>query len=258
MGVIPLSKNEDTLPDQLSNPQSSLSEAYASLRSNLQLSGPDGGPRIIQLTSTRSGEGKSVSSLGLALRYAGLGAKVLLVDADLRLPTFNPGDEYTIGLSGLLTSLEGFDDHIIPTSHDNLDLLPAGDIVPNPSELLSGDRFKELLKHLRTKYSYIIIDGPPVLGLADAGILGSRVDATLLVVEAQQLRTPSVKATMNRLTGSGTKLLGVVLSKFRASGNGYLDYYKYSYGTSSGDYGQVTNKRKKSKAAKKKRKLNLT
>jgi len=257
MGVIPLSKNEATLPTQLSNPQSSLSEAYASLRSNLQLSGPAGGPRIIQLTSTRSGEGKSVSSLGLALRYAGLGEKVLLVDADLRLPTFNPGDAYTIGLSGLLTSLEGFDDHIIPTSHEKLDLLPAGDIVPNPSELLSGERFRLLLKHARTKYSYVVIDGPPVLGLADAGIIGSCVDATLLVVEAHQLRTPSVKATMNRLKGSGTKLLGVVLTKFRASGNGYLDYYKYSYGNLSGDYGQVTTKRKKSKAAKKKRKMDL-
>lgn len=257
MGIIPLSKNETSLPLQLNNPQSSISEAYASLRSNLQLSGADGGPRIIQMTSTRSGEGKSVTALGLALRYAGLGTKVLLVDGDLRLPTFDAADEYTIGLSGLLTSQENFDDHIIDTTYDNLNLLPAGNIVPNPSELLSGNRLIDLLKHVRSKYDYIIIDGPPVLGLADAGILASRVDATLLIVESAQLRTPSVKATMSRLKGSETKLLGIVLTKFKASGNGYLDYYKYSYGGSSGEYGQQNSKRKKSKAAKNKRKLEL-
>ena len=88
----------------LSNPTSAVAEAYSSLRTNLQFSGPDGGPRVIHITSTRSGEGKSVSSLGLALRFAGLGDKVLLIDADMRLPTFKHGVEESAGLSGLLTS----------------------------------------------------------------------------------------------------------------------------------------------------------
>jgi len=136
MGVIPISKNPDELLSELVDPQTSVSEAYSSLRTNLQFSGPDGGPRIIQITSTRSGEGKSVSSLGTALRFAGLGQKVLLVDADMRRPTFMQSGNASIGLSGILTSRADFTAEIQRTRFEGLDLLPSGVIVPNPSEIL--------------------------------------------------------------------------------------------------------------------------
>ena len=233
MGAIPLERNTKLLQDNIRNPQSSLSEAYAALRTNIQFSGPNGGPRVLQLTSTRSGEGKSVSSIGIATRFAGLGQRVLLIDADMRRPTFST-EHKTTGLSGVLTSMTPFEEQVVPAEHtENLDLLTSGSAVPNPSEILSTYRFEELVEWARENYEYIIVDSPPVLGLADAPLLGAKVDATLLIVEASQLRTPNVKASIDRLRASRTKLLGVVLTKYTAPSGGYSDYYLYSYGKNS-------------------------
>ena len=260
MGVIPVAKNilktgkslnRDTenskglrrITEVLSNPSSALAEAYASLRTNLQFSGPDGGPRVIHITSTRSGEGKSVSSLGLALRYAGLGDKVLLVDADMRLPTFKHGVQESIGLSGLLTSQENIDDNILATAHDNLYLLPSGANVPNPSEILSTYRLGEIMDHVRGKFSYVIVDSPPVMGLADAPVLASNCDASLLVVEGASTRTPSVKATLDRLLVSGIKVLGIVITKYTQQTKGYYNYYQYSYGDTATNYSSARQKK---------------
>jgi len=256
MGVIPISKNPDELLSELVDPQTSVSEAYSSLRTNLQFSGPDGGPRIIQITSTRSAEGKSVSSLGTALRFAGLGQKVLLVDADMRRPTFMQSGNASIGLSGILTSRADFTAEIQRTRFEGLDLLPSGVIVPNPSEILASERFDQFLEFARENYGYVIIDSPPVLGLADAPILGAKVDATLLVIEAKSLRTPNIKASIERLRNSGTKILGVVLSKYKAQSKGYMDYYQYTYGDGANSYSQSV--KKASKKVKSKRKFELT
>ena len=263
MGVIPVAKdilktgktlNQDIdeskglrrITEVLSNPSSAVAEAYASLRTNLQFSGPDGGPRVIHITSTRSGEGKSVSSLGLALRYAGLGDKVLLIDADMRLPTFKHGVQDSIGLSGLLTSRESIDDNILATAYDNLYLLPSGANVPNPSEILSTYRLGEILDHLRSQYSYVIVDSPPVMGLADAPILASNCDASLLVVEGASTRTPSVKATIDRLLVSGIKVLGIVITKYTQQTKGYYNYYQYSYGDAATNYSSTRQKKSSS------------
>lgn len=256
LGVIPVSDNEENMTKCLSDPQSALSEAYASLRTNLMLSGMDGGPRVIQLTSTVSGEGKSVSSFGLAIRYAGLGGPVLLIDADMRLPTFLKGPGSSQGLSGLLTSNSEIKEHVQSTRYENLDLLSSGTAVPNPTELLSGQRFREIIEFARDSYHYIIVDSPPVLGLADASAIGSVVDATVLIIEAKKIRTPAVKSTLDRLSLSEAKVSGVVLTKYKIPKSGYMNYYSYSYG------GNTTKKRrkgnnKKSKLATLKRKIGL-
>lgn len=246
MGVIPMSKNPDELLVELNNPQSAISEGYASLRTNLQFSGVNGGPRIIQITSTKSGEGKSVSSLGSALRFAGIGHRVLLIDADMRRPTFIQGGS-SIGLSGVLTQEIEFKDVVKNTDYEGLDLLSSGAIVPNPSELLASLRFDNLLDWAKANYDYVVVDSPPVLGLADAPILGAKVKATLLVVDAGKLRTPMVKSSIERLQNSGTKILGVVLTKYKAQSKGYMNYYQYTYGADSTKYGQKSNKAKVSK-----------
>jgi capsular exopolysaccharide synthesis family protein len=256
MGVIPVGKNPNDFLVELTDPQSAVSESYASLRTNLQFSGADGGPRVIQITSTRSGEGKSVTSLATALRFAGIGKKVLLIDADMRLPTFVQSGSQSIGLSGVLTSRVDYADEIIDSQYDNLDLLPSGVIVPNPSEILSGGQFDALLDYARKHYDYIIVDGPPVLGLADAPIIGAKVDATLLIIETAKLRTPNVRASLERLKTSGTKVLGVVLTKYKAQGKGYMNYYQYAYGGKDKAY--QNKPRKETKAKKAKRKLNIT
>lgn len=254
MGVIPISKNPDELQNELSNPQSSLSEAYASLRTNLQFSGADGGPRIIQITSTTSGEGKSVTSLATAMRFAGLGQRVLLVDADMRLPTFLQvlGQTPSVGLSGVLTQNRDFSSEVQQTRYPCFDLLVSGDKVPNPSELLASERFDSLLEWAREAYDYIIVDSPPVLGLADAPILGAKVDASLLVVESSRLRTPNVKASLERLRHSGTKVLGVVLTKYKSRVGGYTDYYKYTYGDAANNYAETDKVSKTSVKSKRK------
>ena len=251
MGVIPKDKNPKKITQALNDPTSAVAEAYSTLRTNLQFSGPDGGPRVIHITSTRSGEGKSVTSLGLALRFAGLGDKVLLIDADMRLPTFKEGVGQSIGLSGLLTSKDNIDDNILQTKFENLNLLPSGDNVPNPSEILSTYRLGEIIYHLRTRYTYIIVDSPPVMGLADAPILASICDASLLIVEGSSTRTPAVKSTLERLSVSGIKVLGVVISKFTAQSKGYLNYYQYSYGEVATNYSGVKRGKKTKTASKK-------
>jgi len=257
MGVIPVGKNPESFLDELSDPRSTLAEAYASLRTNLQYSGPDGGPRIIQVTSTRSGEGKSVTSLATALRFAGAGHKILLIDADMRLPTFlqdsaNP----SIGLSGILTSRAEFADEIRRTKVTNLDLLTSGPPVPNPSEILSSGRFDALLDYAADNYDYVIVDSPPVLGIADAPVIGAKVDGTLLIVQTGLLRSAHVTSVIERLQGSKTKLLGVVLTKYKAQQKGYMDYYQYTYGEGASQYS--ADNRKKTKEHKAKRKFSLT
>ena len=244
MGVIPRDKNPKKIMNSLDDPTSALAEAYSSLRTNLQFSGPDGGPKIIHITSTRSGEGKSVTSLGLALRYAGLGDRVLLVDADMRLPTFKRGVDESIGLSGLLTSRDNIADNLLETKYQNLDLLPSGANVPNPSEILSTYRLGEIMEYIRSKYNYIIVDSPPVMGLADAPILAANCDASLLVVEGASTRTPAVKSTLERLSVSGVKVLGVVLTKYTLQSKGYLNYYQYSYGDGATNYSAAKRGRK--------------
>lgn len=248
MGVIPRAKDMTKVTDLLSDPQSSIAEAYASLRTNLQFSGPNGGPKVIHMTSTRSGEGKSVSSLALALRFAGLNENVLLIDADMRLPTFTNKAGDNTGLSGLLTSTKNPLDHVHQTKFDNLSLLPSGQLVPNSSEILSTYRLTEVLDILRDQYDRIIVDSPPVMGLSDALVLGANCDASLVVVQFSSVRTPAVKATLDRLKSSGTKTLGVVLTKYKAPSKGYLNYYQYSYGENASQYGSA-KPGKKSKAA---------
>lgn len=245
MGVIPKHKTPKNIVSSLSDPSSAVAEAYSTLRTNLQFSGVDGGPQVIHITSTRSGEGKSVTSLGLALRYAGLGDKILLIDADMRLPTFKHGVDQSVGLSGLLTSTVDIDDNLLQTKYDDLDLLPSGANVPNPSEILSTYRLREIIEYLRTKYTYIIVDSPPVMGLADAPILAAMCDASLLVVEGASTRTPSVKATLERLSVSGIKVLGVVITKYALQAKGYYSYYQYSYGEGATNYSSFSGKKTK-------------
>lgn len=244
MGVIPISNTPDNLIVDLENSQATLAEAYASLRTNLQFSSADGGPQIIQLTSTRSGEGKSVSALGISLRYAGIGKSVLLIDADMRRPTFLQGGKPSIGLSGLMTQRVEFGEEIQVTRYPGLHLLPSGVIVPNPSELLASERFDDLLEWAKSNYEYVIIDSPPVLGLADAPLLGAKVEATLLIVDAGILRTPNIKASIERLHNSGTNILGVVLTKYKAPTKGYMDYYQYTYGNKANNYSNASEDKK--------------
>lgn len=233
LGVIGrMGEDEDPLTE-LANPRSDIAEAYASICTNLQFSASDRRIQVIQVTSTRPAEGKSVSSTGLALRFAGLGKRVLLIDADMRRPTFTTPSAIG-GLAGVLAGLSSLDEAVKSTEHENLFLLSSGRNVPNPSEILGGDKLSALIESAREYFDYIVIDTPPVLGLADAPSIGARVDGTVVVVQSALLRTPSIRASIERLRGSGSRVLGVVLTKYTRSAAGGYGYYDYSYAYGSG------------------------
>ena len=229
VGVIPSVEKATTPKAELADPRSSLSEAYASARTALQFSTVEGAPANILVTSARPSEGKSTTSYALARSFAQLGMQVLLVDADLRNPSIHrllAVDNHG-GLTNFLTGSD-WKRFVHKTELDNLSVLPTGPLPPNPAELLSNVRFAELLAESREYFDVMIIDGPPVIGLADAPVLASRTAATLFVVESTVARRSVVKIAIRRLLQARAKVAGALLTKFDAHGVGYS--YGYSYG----------------------------
>jgi capsular exopolysaccharide synthesis family protein len=154
---------------------------------------------------------------------------VLLIDADLRKPAFVTGLDSGEGLSKLLTNSDPLSNHVLETEFENLTLLPCGALPPNPAELLSSARLKTIIAEAMQQYDLVIVDGPPVLGLADAPLLASVCRATLLVVESGKTRTRAALDAVGRLRGAGANLVGAALTKYRARAHGYGYGYGYSY-----------------------------
>jgi capsular exopolysaccharide synthesis family protein len=230
LGVIPGVGKGLAVREQLEDPRSQVSEAYQSVRTALQFSTDHGVPRSLLVTSTRASEGKSSTALALAQTLASLGASVLLIDADLRKPTFRGPSSTSQGLSSLLAGSEKVFDCIHPTQMERLFLLPSGPIPPNPAELLASGRFKEILDEALTRFDHIVIDSAPVLGLADAPMLASSVEGTLMVIEAGAIRRAAALNSVNRLRAADARLMGAILTKFNALKVGYGYGYGYGYG----------------------------
>jgi succinoglycan biosynthesis transport protein ExoP len=230
LGVIPGVGKGLAVREQLEDPRSQVSEAYQSVRTALQFSTDHGVPRSLLITSTRASEGKSSTTLALAQTLANLGASVLLIDADLRKPTFRGPSSTSHGLSSLLAGSGKVAECVHPTQMERLFLLPSGPIPPNPAELLATGRFKEILEEALTRFDHVIIDSPPVLGLADAPMLASGAEGTLMVIEAGAIRRAAALAAVNRLRASEARLMGAILTKFNALKVGYGYGYGYGYG----------------------------
>ncbi|MEA3064336.1 MAG: polysaccharide biosynthesis transport protein [Sphingomonadales bacterium] len=230
LGVIPVVGKGLAVREQLEDPRSQVSEAYQSVRTALQFSTDHGVPRSLLITSTRASEGKSSTALALAQTLASLGASVLLLDADLRKPTFRGPSSTSQGLSSLLAGSENIADCVHPTQMERLFLLPSGPIPPNPAELLASSRFKEILDEVLAKFDHVVIDGPPVLGLADAPMLASATEGTLMVIEAGAVRRAAVLNSVNRLRFAEARVMGGILTKFNATKVGYGYGYGYGYG----------------------------
>lgn len=234
LGVTPRLTGETDVLAALGEPKSPLAEAYFSILTSLQFSTPHGTPKSLMLTSAQAQEGKSTTSLALALGLARMGAKVLLIDADMRNPSLHKIFERSLGLglSNLLTGNGRLVDYIQSSGAPNLSLLMAGHIPPNPAELLSADAIIRIVDEASKRFDHVIVDGPPVLGLADAPLLSRAVEATVLVIEAA--RTPATRArhAVDRLFGVRTHIIGAILTKFdiKTSGYGYGYGYEYRYG----------------------------
>lgn len=234
LGHVPRLTGNMSAIEQLANPASHVSEAYQTIRTAVELSTERGTPKTLLVTSSRPGEGKSTTALAMARDAANAGRKVLLIDADMRRPSLHralhiPREP---GLSNFLTQQIIAEDVIRRTNNPNLFFLPAGPRPPSPAELASGAGIRALLMYLGDRYDQIIIDSPPVLGLADAPRLASVADATVLVVEANRSQRGAIEGAIRRLNAARARLIGAVLVKFDVEkadfGSSYLlDYYGY-------------------------------
>ena len=229
LGAVPKTSSKDMLFEELKDPRSIVSEAYSAVVASLRFSTDQGLPKTLLITSTRSGEGKSSSSLALAQNFARRGSSVVLVDCDLRKPAFKAASD-KVGLTQLLTDDgEELRQHIVPTNFPDLWLLPSGPIPPNPADLLSTGRFRAILHELSEHFDIVICDAPPVLGLADALLLSSIVGNVMFVVESGKTRTKAALEALGMVRTTGAHIVGATLTKSAEDMGGY-GYKAYGYG----------------------------
>ncbi|HEC06172.1 MAG TPA: polysaccharide biosynthesis tyrosine autokinase [Thiolapillus brandeum] len=235
LGVIPEvrldSDTESIALKTWEEPKSAIAEAYRSCRTALSFSSPSGSPDVLHVTSSMAGEGKTTSAISLALVYVQAGANVLLVDADLRNPSLHnelglPNDT---GLTNYLVGGYKASEVIQEGLTEGLYVLSTGPLPPNPAELLGSGRMKEFLQTAADKFDLVIVDGPPVLGLADALILANMSSATVMVVDAGVTRTGALKGAVQRLRQARANVLGALLVKYGQGRSGYGYDYQYDY-----------------------------
>ena len=235
LGVIPKVQHQSPM-EAFGDPRSAFSESYRSVRTALQFSTNQGIPRSLLITSALSGEGKTTSAYSLARNIAQLGKRVLLVDGDLRNPSLHKllGLPSDMGLSNLLSNAAEFDQVVKQTKNEGLSVIVAGPLPPNPAELLAGPPLEAMLAAAYERFDQVIIDGPPVMGLADAPILGHVAQATVLVVHAGKTSLGSAQLALKRLRFAQARLIGALLSQYdaRATGYGYGSEGYYAYGAS--------------------------
>ncbi|HUI43962.1 MAG TPA: polysaccharide biosynthesis tyrosine autokinase [Terriglobia bacterium] len=216
----------------LKHPASALSESYRALRTSILLSTAVRPPQVLLITSPQPNEGKSCTSLNLALTLAQRGSRVLVVDGDLRKPGIasHLGLAEEPGLSGLLTGAHRLDEVLHPADGvPQLWALPSGATPPNPAELLSSPRMGEVIQQLRERFDHIVIDSPPLLMVTDATILSTLVDGVVLVVESGVTVRGAVLRAHSLLENAGGRVLGVVVNKvdFRREAYYYSSYSRY-------------------------------
>lgn len=217
-------------------------EAYKTLRTNLEFSGKD--VKVIVLTSCTPDEGKTSISLQLAFSMAEAGRKTILVDADLRksvlLRKYKPGHE-KYGLSHYLSGQAELVDTICSTNLENFHVIFAGPVPPNPSELLGGENFKNMIRSLRGDYEYVVIDSPPLGSVIDSAVVAKECDGVVLVIEANAISYKFAQGVKAQLAKTGCRMLGCVLNKVDMTGKGYYGkYYGRYYGAYYGNESSET------------------
>ena len=205
-------------------------EAYNSLRTNLFFSFPEQeGCKVLAITSTMQKEGKTTTSLNTTIAIAESGKKVLLVDCDLRKTKLGSITKSKVKtwLSNVLIDSSLLGSSIFKYT-ENIDVLTAGSIPPNPSELLGSERMKMLINVLKERYDYIILDTPPVDMVTDAMVLAPVYDGVLLVIRMGHTLKPALTSAIEQLTYSGAKIIGTVLNGVdREQSSYYSSRYRY-------------------------------
>jgi polysaccharide biosynthesis transport protein len=234
-------KCEGDILAQLDDPKSAFSESCQSIRAVLAFATSHGLPQTLLVTSAQPGEGKSTTTLAIAMAVSRSGKRVLLIDADMRSPSAHKllGCSNEKGFSNLLTG-DGFSSQtILDTRVNGLSVLPAGPKPPSTAELLSIDRLSVLFETLRQQFDHIIIDAPPIQGMADSPILGAAVEGTAFIIEAEKTTVRAIRHSLERLRLVNAHVVGAIVTKVdykkHSLGYGYSYGYGYGYGYGSSD-----------------------
>ncbi|MCM3225250.1 CpsD/CapB family tyrosine-protein kinase [Terribacillus saccharophilus] len=209
------------------NPKSPISEQYRTIRTNIDFASVDVLMDSLIVTSSGPSEGKSSTTANLAIVFAQQGKKVLMIDADLRKPTMH----YTFkidnrfGLSTILVGEKDFNEVSQDVGVMNLNIIPAGPIPPNPSELLGSNAMKRLLEVAKESYDLVILDTPPVLAVTDAQILANICQGVLIVARSEKTEYQSIKKAKELLEPASSKILGVVLNDVKKKSSKTYYYY---------------------------------
>ncbi|AYF95079.1 tyrosine-protein kinase [Streptococcus gwangjuensis] len=207
-------------------------EYYNALRTNIQLSGNN--LQVISITSVKAGEGKSTTSTNIAWAFARAGYKTLLVDADIRNSVMSgvfKSREKITGLTEFLSGTTDLSHGLCDTNVENLFVVQAGSISPNPTALLQSENFSTMIDTLRKYFDYIIVDTAPIGIVIDAAIITQKCDASVLVTAAGEANRKDVLKAKGQLEQTNKPFLGVVLNKFNTSAEKYGSYGEYgSYG----------------------------
>ncbi len=218
------------------DPYSTEAESFRLLRTSLQYSTAGKSPQVVMITSCFPSEGKSTASANLAISFAGLGEKTLLIDADLKLPNLHRIFDISRrpGLSDVLTGQVKTEDVIVASGVENLDVMPAGPQSPNPVELLESEDMLDMLTELRKQYKHIILDTAPLHGMSDSFVLANKTDGICLLASLGRTRMDLFRRTVMTLNTMKIRVLGIIFNNQVSgkSSKGYYGYYKssgYSY-----------------------------
>jgi capsular exopolysaccharide synthesis family protein len=214
----------------VTQPKSLVAEQYRTIRTNIEFMAVDQEIQAILVTSATQSEGKSMTASNLAVAYAQQGKKVLIIDTDMRRPTVHYAFKVANGLvlSSLLTRQAEKDKAILPTKIENLSILTAGPIPPNPAELLSSRAMEHLVSQLREEFEILIFDAPPLLQVADSRITSRLTDGVVLLVGCTTSDRQRVLKAKEQLELAEAKILGVVLNRRELTDDSAYQYY-YSY-----------------------------
>ncbi|MCA1778404.1 MAG: polysaccharide biosynthesis tyrosine autokinase [Xanthomonadaceae bacterium] len=262
LGLVPMVKpknmrednREYTMPERAVGhysarfPKSSVSEAFRSLRTSLMFSTPEGMPKTMLITSPGPGDGKTTTAINLATVLAQNGARVLLIDADLRKPRLHRdfGKPQSPGLTNRIAGKQpdgSSSSAIFPTDVDGLFVMPSGNSAPNPAELLSSERMQKVIAMTVRAFDHVLIDTAPILGLADSMILSRQVDGVIVVTSAGKTSKDSIKTSMRRLAQIRAPVLGVLLNAVDLDSPDYAYYSSYYYNYESDQESDVENPR---------------
>lgn len=212
-------------------PKSTRAEAFRQLRTNIQFVEAVEGRKSLIISSSVPSEGKSTTIANLAIAMSDLGAKVLLIDCDLRKPKQHKylGLEGSVGLTNYLIDQAKLEDVIQPWGKGKLNVLPAGQTPPNPSELLGSDKMRKLIEAMEKKYDVVLIDTAPLLPVTDAAILSKITGGVVVVVSVGKTTRPQLQGALSHIETVGGKIVGFVMNKIPTKGADAYGYYSYGY-----------------------------